>query len=128
MDLYVGKIAIIIAGYNKEMEVFLDSNPGLNSRFGRKVGFDNFTADELLEIFKSMAMDYQLSFAPESMEKTARIITAKISENSPNFGNARFVRNLLDYIIESQSLRLASIKNVSAKALGQILPEDVPEF
>lgn len=87
-----GRLVVIAAGYERPMERFLESNPGLRDRFTRIIKFDDYTVDELLEIIHLLAgeQSYEIVDAGDVL----RDIFAQ-QKALPNFSNARFARNLL---------------------------------
>ncbi|WP_066399266.1 AAA family ATPase [Cytobacillus horneckiae] len=94
-------LVVILAGYPKEMEALLNSNPGLKSRFKKFFHFPDYTVDELLEIIHTYASSYQYSLTKEAIEFLKQALI-KIQIN----GNGRFATNLIDEVIQSQAMRL----------------------
>ncbi len=97
-------LVVIFAGYPNEMETFLSKNPGLCSRIAFHIHFDDYTPDELYEITKSMAEDQKLRLNDGVHEKLQGIYRRAV--NDINFGNGRFVRNLLEKAHMHQATRL----------------------
>ena len=87
-------LVVIFAGYTKEMNDFINSNSGIASRIGYTLNFVDYTEDELLEIFKGMVKKAGFKITDEALEKTKKIILD--NKNVPNFGNARFIRNMFE--------------------------------
>ena len=94
MEDYRDDLVVILAGYTKEMDAFLNSNSGIVSRIGYTLNFKDYTPDELMEIFKSMVFKAGFKITDEALVKARGIIMENI--NTKNFGNARFVRNLYE--------------------------------
>ena len=94
MENYRDEFVVIFAGYTKEMQDFLNSNSGIVSRIGYTLEFDDYTEDELIEIFKQMVTKAGFVLAEDAIKKTREII--REYKTSENFGNARFVRNLYE--------------------------------
>ena len=116
---------VIVAGYTDLMEQFLDSNPGLRSRFNKFMKFEDYTAEQLLEIIKSMAakQDYVLS---EGARVAALEYYRKVTSNKPeNFGNARDARNFLEKAISNQAGRIVGIKDIDKETIMTIEAEDL---
>jgi len=105
-----GKFVIIAAGYSKQMEDFLSSNPGLKSRFSDYINFDDYTPDEMYKIFEGMCKKKNLIFA-EGFEQALRNKLKMIyASRSSDFANARTVRQLFDKIRENVSTRVMALK------------------
>lgn len=118
-------LVVIVAGYTDLMEQFLDSNPGLRSRFNKFMKFEDYTAEQLLEIIKSMAakQDYVLS---EGARVAALEYYRKVTSNKPeNFGNARDARNFLEKAISNQAGRIVGIKDIDKETIMTIEAEDL---
>lgn len=128
MEDHRDEMVVIVAGYTDLMEEFLCSNPGLKSRFSNYILFEDYTADELMEILKSMinGQEYVLSEAAE--QRAGMIIEERIKNKPDNFANARDVRNLMEKAIGNHAMRVVSIKNADKKVLATIEPEDLEDF
>jgi AAA+ superfamily predicted ATPase len=120
------RLVVILAGYSVEMQQFIDSNPGLQSRFNRYIAFPDYSAEELLLIFKTTAIqcDYVISDDAEAILKD--YLTAAVAIKDKNFGNARFVRNLFEKTIEKQANRLSEDPDLIKEELLEIQAIDVP--
>ena len=123
-----GKFVVIVAGYKDRMEMFLNTNPGLSSRFTHRLHIDDYNEDELVAIFKKMAskQDYQLS--PDAEFKLMGEVCRMVMNKRESFGNAREMRNLLDTTIGRLSERVASMppQNITAETYKMITAEDIP--
>ena len=121
MENYRDKLVVIFAGYTKEMQAFLNSNSGITSRIGYTLEFDDYTTDELIEIFLGMATKAGFVVKDEATDYLREIIDKY--RNMKNFGNARFVRN----IYEKTVIRHASnVKDKKQKAaLKTITKKDI---
>ena len=113
MENYRDKLVVIFAGYTKEMQDFLNSNSGITSRIGYTLTFDDYTTDELVQIFLGMTNKAGFIVEDEAVKYLEEIINKY--RNMKNFGNARFVRN----IYEKTVIRHAS--NVKDKKQKKIL-------
>ena len=124
-----GKFVVIAAGYRDEMENFLAVNPGLASRFSHKMHIDDYTADELGEIFIKMASKDNYKLSPEAEYKLMNVIARMVYNKDKNFGNAREMRNLLDTTIQQLSMRVSmmSPSEITQETYQLIMPEDIKE-
>ena len=106
------------------MDRFIHSNPGLESRFNRFLHFDDYTADEMLAIFRMQCEKgcYQLDDGVAGM---VRDFIQEENTDSMSFGNARGVRNLFEQILVCQANRLATQEDVTREDLMQITARDV---
>ncbi len=119
------RLVVIIAGYSDEMKQFIDSNPGLKSRFNRIFNFEDYTAEELWLIFQGMFEKHDYVVEEDACEKIKEILEGAVASGNKGFGNARYVRNLFEKILENQALRLASNGDSDIGALQRITGEDV---
>ncbi|MCY0881072.1 MAG: AAA family ATPase [Firmicutes bacterium] len=101
-----GEFILILAGYSEEMEWFLQTNPGLISRFPIHMHFPDYTPKELLHIAQMMLNQRQYHLAPEAVHMLEEYLTQKMHSVSEHTGNARMVRNLIERAIRQQAVRL----------------------
>ena len=104
MEDYRSRIIVIVAGYPTEMRQFVDSNPGLASRFGKTIAFPAYNTDELAAILRSMAASQRFTL-PEDIEAVLDPWIAS-NQTSSGWGNAREIRSLLERSREAQAVRL----------------------
>ncbi len=117
---------VIAAGYEDKMAEFLGSNPGLKSRFNKFVRFPDYSAEELVEIFRRMAASNKYELSEGALDKVKHILSAAHAGRDENFGNARLVRNLFEQSLAFQANRLAALANPSTEALCLLVAEDIP--
>lgn len=118
MEDHRDRLVVIVAGYSEEMEELIASNPGLKSRFNTTITFEDYTPDELVAIFQSMARsnDYSLT---DGAETQLRVLLADEQELAgEDWGNARSTRNIFEGTLKAQSRRLAAERRASAEAGG----------
>jgi len=118
-------LMVIVAGYQEEMRRFLESNPGLSSRFNRYIHFEDYCDSELVEVFKNMAtsnkyeIDEGAYIAISDAMKSIRKIEAH------NFSNARAVRNLFEKTIERHATRVVKIENPTLDQIQLLVFDDI---
>jgi AAA+ superfamily predicted ATPase len=105
MEDYRHRLVVIVAGYPTLMHRFLDSNPGLRSRFAREITFPDYTTEELLAITRDIAGRNEYALAADADVELRRIFDNV--KRGEGFGNARFARTLFEQALNSQALRLA---------------------
>lgn len=118
-------LVIIVAGYNGEMSRFINSNPGLKSRFARAVSFEDYSPSELTEIFKVRCEQHGYLFSDKTLDAVQHLVK-QFEEQIGELGNGRFVRNIFDRCIASQCNRLAALTKPSKQDLKTLLPTDIP--
>jgi len=119
------RLVVVVAGYPGEMERFVNSNPGLRSRFNRFVEFPDYSPQELCRILASMCRTSRLRLAPDLKERLLAYFHARHRERDARFGNARLVRNCFEQLVAAQASRLVSGPPPDARALGSLLPGDL---
>ena len=105
MEDFRHRLVVIVAGYPRLMRRFLDSNPGLRSRFAREISFPDYSNAELLEITQRLAAETEYQLGPGVVDELERIFAA--AERGEGFGNARFARTIFEQSLNRQALRLA---------------------
>lgn len=119
------RLIVILAGYSKEMEEFINSNSGLQSRFNRYIDFPDYTTKELLQIFDYMSKKNDYHLSPEASSKIVSVISDAVNHKDEKFGNARFVRNLFEKIITQQANRISIESKITNKMLATIEEIDI---
>ena len=119
------KLVVIIAGYTNEMKRFIDSNPGLQSRFNRYINFPDYTAKELVRIFHMYMKKNQYTISDEADEMLKEKLDYAVEHKDRNFGNARYVRNVFEKSIQMQANRLEGKSNLSDRELTEITASDI---
>jgi hypothetical protein len=121
------RLIVIVAGYTGPMEQFINSNPGLESRFTNYLNFPDYQPDDLAEIFQRMAAQSGLVCSPETEKKVLTLCTNLYAARNEQFGNAREMRNMFESAVRNQSTRLVASGQCDHEALTTLLPEDVPD-
>jgi stage V sporulation protein K len=127
MEDHRHRLVVIVAGYPRLMRGFLESNPGLRSRFSREIVFPDYSTEELVAIFGVFAADNSYTLG-EGAEDALRAIFGN-AERSESFGNARFARTLFEQALNAQSLRLAegNVELLGHDDLQRLTPDDLIE-
>ena len=120
------RLIVVLAGYSEDMKRFIDSNPGLQSRFNRYIHFADYTADELKQIFMLNVDKNQYLLDEEGQTLLDQILTFATEHKDKNFGNGRYVRNLFEKTIQNQAIRLSCQPNITAEELSKLKAEDLP--
>jgi len=120
-------LIVIVAGYTDKMEEFVNSNPGLKSRFNKYIFFNDYTGDELFAIFKSMCKKQEYEPDEEASEYIHAYLTRRARAGEENFANGREVRNYIERCIERQASRIVDIKDISDEELRTLRLADVTE-
>jgi SpoVK/Ycf46/Vps4 family AAA+-type ATPase len=124
-----GKFICIVAGYTDQMHDFIDTNPGLKSRFTQTIHFDDYTPDELTEIFLNLAADKNFTISDETKGAIHRQFEQLYLRRDKNFGNAREARRIFDEAVEKQSQRLVGMMSDSGfkeEDMYRITTDDLP--
>ena len=124
MEDHRDDLVVIVAGYTDLMDRFIHSNPGLESRFNRFLLFEDYTSEEMLDIFKMQCKKgcYQLS---DGVEELVRDYITEENGDPETFGNARGVRNIFEHILVAQNNRLAAMETVTKEDLMTLTQDDV---
>ena len=125
MEDHRDDLVVIVAGYTEPMQTFLDSNPGLRSRFNKFIMFDDFTPDELSDIFKKQCAKGSMEPSGEAFEAAGRHFAELVERHDPSFANGRTVRNFYENVITCQANRLADEEDLTREALVAITLEDI---
>jgi type VII secretion ATPase EccA len=108
MEDYRHRLVVIVAGYPRLMHRFLQSNPGLRSRFSREITFPDYSTGDLVEITRKLAAEYEYSLDEDAVEALRQILGR--AARGEGFGNARFARTLFEQALNAQALRLAGVQ------------------
>lgn len=120
-------IVVILAGYDREMREFLDTNSGLRSRFPLSINFPDYSTDELLQIGKAMIKSKGFELAGNAEDELQEAISKGKKKGGSQSGNARLVRNIIEDAIREQSARIADADNIDEKAVVLLKEEDFKE-
>ncbi|WP_216629104.1 AAA family ATPase [Sphingobacterium lumbrici] len=120
------RLIVIVAGYENEMSEFINSNTGLKSRFNKYFHFPNYSGSELLEILINIISKNKFAIAEDAKNKLLYTISDAIFAEGKQFGNARYIRNLYEQIIQNQFMRISQMQYVEEEHLSEITIEDLP--
>lgn len=126
MEDFRDRLVVIVAGYPDEMQDFIDSNPGLKSRFSRYFYFDHYKPEELLRIFAIFTNNASFTVTPQARRELLNIFTYFHERRDKAFGNGRFARNLFEMVVEKQANRISGISPLTDEILCSITKADVP--
>lgn len=127
MEDHKNDFILILAGYEKEMEGFLETNPGLRSRFPIHIDFPDYNHQELLRIAEQMFASRQYNLSSDTQASLARVLRTQQNSVHENFGNARTVRNIIEKTILRQAVRLMAKSSITRQELMMIEPADLLE-
>jgi hypothetical protein len=108
MEDHRDQLVVIVAGYPEPMKRFINSNPGLESRFNKYIDFKNYTGPELGQIFDLMLDDRGMKVTPEARAAAVEIFTQESQRANEKFGNGRFVRNFVEKLEQEQAMRISA--------------------
>ena len=118
------KFITIVAGYTNEMEEFLNSNPGLRSRFNKRIHFDDYTPDEMYQIFERKCAEYDYQIDERAKQRI--LVTFDGMSKKDNFANAREVRNYFEIVVGNHANRVMKGEvDLSNEGLTLITVEDL---
>lgn len=118
---------VIVAGYPKEMEKFIHSNPGLKSRFKKTIMFNDYSANELFLILEKLCEENGYELDSSVQEKLVEIFQNEIDKKN-NFANARYIRNVFEKAVENQANRIVSDCKINGDELILLCAEDFDSF
>jgi SpoVK/Ycf46/Vps4 family AAA+-type ATPase len=116
---------VIVAGYHREMQRFMDSNTGLASRFPKLLSFSEYDTNQLVAIFELQARQKGMIYTDAVVDVVRKVIPP--APRGHSFGNGRFIRNILEEAISNQATRLSERDpdSLTERELRELLPEDV---
>lgn len=121
------QLVVVVAGYPEPMKFFVESNPGLRSRFNRFFNFNHFLPLQLLQIFESFSKKTDFLLKDDAKDKLLDTFEMLYEKRDAGFGNARVVRNLFERCIQNQANRIVNIAEVTKEILQNIEAVDIPE-
>lgn len=129
MEDHRDNLIVIVAGYTNLMEGFLESNPGLKSRFNKYLFFKDYTPEELYSIFEKMCKGYKFNITDEAQEYVKDYFEKRYIHRNENFANGRDVRNFFEKALIRQADRLSNKgNNLTDEELSELTLSDVEEI
>lgn len=125
MEDHRDELVVIVAGYTELMHKFIESNPGLSSRFSKYFEFPDYTGDELLEIFNRFCSKNGYKLDNKASDKLINHFELLYKNRDEHFGNARTARNIFEKAINAQADRIALYQKISEKDLENISLDDI---
>lgn len=125
MEDHRDDFVVIVAGYDDPMKDFINSNPGLKSRFNKYIHFDDYTPEEMCQIFGLLCSKGAYTCSQESLDILKEHFKLLSTKSDNSFANGRTVRNVFEKIISKQASRVATEKNITKEILSEIKFEDV---
>ena len=116
---------VIVAGYPDRMQKFIDSNPGLKSRFNKFFSFPDYNEEELCTIFRSMCKKYDYILTPQADKLVEWAVGRVVQNKTRNFANAREIRNMFERVISNQASRVMRENNMTNEVMMTITKDDI---
>ena len=126
MEDHRDELIVIVAGYTEPMNRFLESNPGLKSRFNKFIFFEDYSSEELVKIMDGMCKKQDYVMSDAAKEAVSAYFNERCQNKPDNFANAREARNLMEAAIANQATRLVSKKKLTKEELRTLEAEDFP--
>jgi stage V sporulation protein K len=126
MEDHRDDLIVVVAGYTEKMGQFLDSNPGLRSRFSKRLRFDDYDPQQLTRIFQAFCRKADFQLSPAAEKELAGIFEILSTSRDETFGNARLARNLFETTINKQANRIVSLPSIDRAVLAAIEAADIP--
>ncbi len=125
MEDHRDDFVVIVAGYEEKMTEFINSNPGLHSRFNKYIGFKDYTPEEILEIYLIQANKVQLKVEEGAKKKVYKLFKKLYEDRDSSFGNGRLARNIFEKTYEKQANRLVK-EGIEKADISLIKEADIP--
>lgn len=119
---------VVVAGYSGPMETFLESNPGLKSRFNKNIVFEDYSKDELAAIFNAFCAPYGMKLNADTESCLMAYLDRLTAHKPENFANGREMRNLFETMVANQANRLSDHGNIDDADLCVFVKEDLPAW
>ena len=127
MEDHRDDLIVIVAGYSEPMTKFINSNPGLESRFNKYFYFPDYTGEQLMAIFRGQCKKNGYTLSADAESAALKLFDELYAERDDNFGKGRDVRNCFEDMVVRQSNRVAAMESSTRDDLMTILPEDLED-
>lgn len=127
MEDHRDDLAVVVAGYTEPMKMFVESNPGLRSRFNRYFHFEHFKPNELFQIFETFCKKSDFILTEEAIEKLNDTFELLYAKKDDSFGNARVIRNIFEKCVQNQANRIVVLNEINTTILKTLTEQDIPE-
>jgi len=125
MEDHRDKFAVVVTGYGEEIHQFIASNPGLKSRFTKYIHFEDYTPDELVEIFQKLCNDFKMVPTQEALHYLREYTTLLYENRDETFSNGRTIRTIFEKTMKKQSNRLIRDNKTRKEDLIELVKEDI---
>jgi AAA+ superfamily predicted ATPase len=119
---------VVVAGYTDKMESFISSNPGLRSRFNKYLNFEDYTPQQLRQIFEHFCTKAGFQLSEKANQKAEELFTSLFEKRDKTFGNGRLARNIFEMTINNQANRIIALPNIDEQTLSLIEDSDIPNI
>lgn len=126
LEDYREDLIVIVAGYIEPMKQFFESNPGLKSRFNTFIEFNDYNANELLDILKTMSQAEDYIVTERALEVLSRLFVHIEEKKKSEFANGRFVRNIFESMVMNHARRIINIVSPTILELQELTENDIP--
>jgi Cdc6-like AAA superfamily ATPase len=125
LEDYREDLVVIVAGYTEPMKQFFESNPGLKSRFNTFIEFDDYNANELLDILISISKIEDYILTDSAIDLLSKSFTRIVETKNSEFANGRFVRNIFESMVMNHARRIVKLDTPSLDELKELTDRDV---
>lgn len=126
MEDHRGGFTVIVAGYTQDMKRFVDSNPGLKSRFSTVIEFENYSSGELIQVFEKLCSENAMTFDSQVTIQLRSHLDN--TDTSGTVGNARYVRSIFESMFANLAVRVSKSGEIAELSLTHFKIEDLPDF
>ena len=128
LEDYREDLVVIVAGYTESMKQFFESNPGLKSRFNTFIEFDNYNANELMDILHRMSEKEDYTLSEKAQDVLMRLFIKETDSSGLEFANGRFVRNIFESMIMNHARRIVKVKSPTLQELKELSEKDIAQL